>query len=95
MDIGYQAVQSAHALREFIHLHSDIDSQWYNNSNYLALLVVSNVEELNYLLHKAEQQGIAVAAFHEPDLNNELTAIAIAPGEMSRRLCRRLKLLGS
>jgi hypothetical protein len=39
---GQQAVQAAHALREFIQHHPEVDRDWYERSNTLALLAVED-----------------------------------------------------
>jgi hypothetical protein len=43
----------------------------------LALLSVASESELEALAEAAERKRIPVALFREPDLNNELTAIAL------------------
>ena len=87
---GPRAVQMAHALREFVARYPAIDAEWYRTSNTLALLEVSSEPDLAKLAQRAERRGVPVARFHEPDLDNALTAIAIAPSGKS--LCRVLPL---
>jgi len=89
---GYQAVQSAHALRLFSEEHPEIDREWYKVSNYLCLLAVQNESELYSLIGQAKDLEINISVFREPDINNEITAIAIAPGIKSKELCSKLKL---
>ena len=74
-----QAVQATHAARQFHHEYPEIDQKWFETSNTLAFLSVPNEQALGVLLEKAASRGIPVAAFHEPDRDNELTAIAIGP----------------
>lgn len=74
---GQQAVQAAHAMREFAEHHPEHDRAWYRESNTLAFLAVPNERALGVLLKKARRRDIPVAAFHEPDRNNEMTAIAL------------------
>jgi peptidyl-tRNA hydrolase len=76
---GQQAVQAAHALRQFVAEHPEIDQEWFRTSNTLALLSVRNEQALGVLLGKAVDRGIPVAAFREPDRGDELTAIALGP----------------
>jgi hypothetical protein len=76
---GAQAVQAAHALREFAATHPELDKLWYERSNYLALLVVPDEKALSQLLERAERRLIPVAGFREPDLGGTLTAVALAP----------------
>lgn len=44
------------------------------------------------LLHCAKTQELDCAAFYEPDINNELTAIAIAPSKLAQKLTSGLPL---
>ena len=92
LDPGYQAVQSMHALRQFTAEHPEIDKHWFEKSNYLGLLSVSNEHELNRLIEKASTQDIKFAVFREPDVDNQITAIAIEPGVKSKKLCSNLQL---
>lgn len=87
---GQQAVQAAHALREFVEHHPEVDRAWYTKSNTLAFLAVANEAALGVLLEQAERKGIAVAPFREPDRDNELTALALGPA--AKKLCSRLPL---
>ncbi len=87
---GQQAVQAAHAMREFQHKHPDLERTWYEASNTLALLVVDDEPALERLLERARWKGLAVSGFREPDRQNELTAIAIEP--RGKSLCQRLAL---
>lgn len=87
---GYQAVQSVHALRKFIEDHPQIDQAWYNQSNYLSLLSVADEQSLHNLIFKLQQRNIAYSVFTEPDIDNQITAIAIEPGDISRKLVSNL-----
>jgi peptidyl-tRNA hydrolase len=89
---GYQAVQSMHALRQFTAEHPEIDKQWFEQSNYLGLLSVSNESELARLIDKAHKEGIRFSIFREPDIEDQITAIALEPGLKSKKLCSSLKL---
>ncbi|MFW6243218.1 MAG: peptidyl-tRNA hydrolase [bacterium] len=93
IDLGSQAVQSSHAAIQFIYEHPEIAKQCYNISNYLVLLSVKNKKELLDLVDKFDQRGIHISKFHEPDLGNELTSIAIEPTSRARRLVSSLPLL--
>lgn len=85
-----QAVQACHAVveatREFLTpgmAHP-----------YMVLCGVKNEAELAREWERLKAYGVRVAAFHEPDRNGELTAVATEPlsGE-ARRPMRRYKLL--
>ena len=90
---GYQAVQSGHAGIQFQQEHRRIAKRWYTKSNYLIFLTVSNEQELERLISLADGSGLKVSVFREPDLNNEITAIAIEPSSVSDELTKNLKLL--
>lgn len=79
-------------MRQFSHQYPDIDRCWFDNSNYIALLSVSNEEEMHKLIEKAITKDIRLSIFREPDLDNRITAIALEPSDKSRRLCSCLKL---
>lgn len=91
---GYQAVQSCHAAIQFCfeHFEHQVTKEWYEKSNYLGLLVAKNELELNELAAKAQSQGIVVSVFREPDIGDEVTAIALEPGPRTKRLCSALPL---
>lgn len=92
LEPGYQAVQSMHALRQFTAEHPEIDRLWFDQSNYLGLLSVANETELYQLMEQAQMQGIEFSIFREPDIGDQITAIAIAPGAKSKKLCSKLPL---
>ena len=89
---GQQAVQSSHALAQFIFEHTQIAQIWFKDP-YLAQLSVETEDELNYLIQKLEKSNITYSIFREPDLNNQITAIAIEPSDKSRRLLSSLPLM--
>ena len=89
---GAQAVQAAHALREFAESFPDVDRSWHAGSNTLALLAVPNEAALVGVLRKAQDRGIRVACFREPDFGDQLTALAVEPSQAAQRLCRALPL---
>jgi hypothetical protein len=87
-----RAVQAIHALREWVDTHPIADQAWYETSNTIAFLEVDDEPRLRRLLDRARERGIPVAAFTEPDLDDQLTAIVLAPGRDARRLCSSLPL---
>lgn len=89
---GPQAVQSCHAALQFAMEHPEMTARWFGDSNYLALLSVPNEEALQRLLAKAKKRGLRYSIFQEPDLGNAVTAIALEPGDLSRRVCSNLPL---
>lgn len=87
---GQQAVQACHALREFVEEHPDADREWFRESQTLVLLSVPDERALARLGVKAVRAGVPHSCFREPDLNDSMTAIAIAPS--GARLCKRFPL---
>lgn len=94
LSLPYQAVQSGHASVDFQYEHPEIAKDWQQNSNYLIFLSVESEHRLERLASKAESKGILITRFHEPDINNELTAVAFEPSDKSKRILSNVKLLG-
>jgi peptidyl-tRNA hydrolase len=92
LPVGAQAVQAGHALAGYSLNHTESFKQWYECSNYLCYLAVSNEEELRALKTKAEGREIALFAFHEPDFDEALTAICLEPTLDSKKLTSCLPL---
>jgi hypothetical protein len=92
MSAGYQGVQSIHAGIQFVFEHPEFAKAWYTQSNYLGFLSVQNEFELNKLIEKAIENNIKFSIFREPDIGNQITAIALEPGKLSKKLCSNLKL---
>jgi hypothetical protein len=56
-------------------------------------LSVSNEEDLLKLIEKCEKLGITYTVFKEPDLNDSITAIAIEPSQLTKKVVSHLPLL--
>lgn len=68
------AVQAGHAVAQFMLDHKNED--WDND--YLLYLKVNNLNDLNSIKTKVElNKSAKISKFYEPDINNELTAIAV------------------
>lgn len=80
-----QAVQAGHALAEFLLKRS---TDWCNGT--LVYLQVSNESELKSLLSCLECDKICYEKFVEPDIGNEITAIASLG---SNKYFKKLRLL--
>lgn len=89
---GYMSVQAMHAAIQFQHDHPEYAAVWYKQSNYLGFLSVANEYELTQLIDKALSLDIKISVFREPDIENQITSIAIEPGSNSKKLCSNLKL---
>ena len=94
LNIAVQSVQASHAAIDFQYQHSVEAKEWQRKSNYLALLTVSNEQELIKLVTKAILLGIKHTIFREPDLDNQITAVAFEPSDMSKKLTSSCPLLG-
>lgn len=90
LDWGVQSVQSTHAAINFTQKYPAETHQWFTTSNYLWQCACKDEFELEGLAQKAEKLGLKIVRFFEPDINNQLTAIAIEPGEQTRKLVRNL-----
>lgn len=89
---GLQAAQAVHAAFEFSDQHAEDTAAWLHGSNYLIIVAVPNEYELMGLIETAHAKGIYHTAVREPDVGDELTAVAFQPGDAARRLCSALPL---
>lgn len=53
---------------------------------------MANESELQQLAEEAASYDILVSVFREPDVDNQITAIALAPHPKSKKLCSRIPL---
>lgn len=81
-----QAVQAGHALAEY--LLRGPEHTWDNGT--LVYLGVSNEEKLKLWKYKLESREVPFVVFKEPDLNNEITALASIP--TNPKVFKQLKL---
>lgn len=84
MSVGYQAVQSGHAVAQWL---LENPKQTWNN-NYLIFLTADIERTMNRLDILDKEYTV----FKEPDLNNAITAIAYLGDGKS---LKNLKLLGN
>lgn len=91
---GYQATQAAHALADLLIAEPVRASQWAETSNSLIALAAKSEADLHALEVKARALGLTYQAFREPDLCDELTAIALSPSQANRRMLSNLPLAG-
>lgn len=94
LSIGVQVTQAAHAAIDFQHEHPQHSTEWHKHSNYLAVLTTKDEQSLTDLIVKASLRGIKYTVFREPDINNEITAVAFEPSIEAKKLCSNLPLLG-
>jgi peptidyl-tRNA hydrolase len=84
--------QAAHAGIDFQHQHPEIAKDWNRNSNYLIILSVENEAELQKYIYKFNHYGLCHTVFREPDIDNQITAVCVQPGERTSRLTSHLPL---
>lgn len=89
---GQQLAQSIHAARQFAADFPEIEKQWFEQSNTIVCLSVKNLFSLWELIDKAQRHNVKVSYFREPDLENQLTAIALEPTKKTSEICRGLPL---
>ena len=87
---AYRSCQAGHAVAEWLlHAPQEQREQWKNGT--LIYLGIQDEEELVQWCKKLDRKGIKWIGFREPDLDNQLTAIAcLSDG----RPFSNLKLLG-
>ena len=85
---SYRAVQGGHALAEFILRHPTQAKEWDNHT--LIYLQVDDEESLKLWADKLKYRDIPYEIFREPDIENEVTALACY---CDGRLFSNLKLL--
>lgn len=94
LPFGDRATQSSHAAIDFTQQFPSETNEWHKESNYLALLTVADEPELIKLIHKAESLNIKHSVFREPDLDNQITAVAFEPSDEAKRITSSCPLLG-
>lgn len=91
---GYQVAQTAHAVANFARFDSDAFTNWHSNSQYLVALQTPCAEALEDLLARALAAELTVHPFREPDIEDQLTAIAFSPDPRNKRFLACLPLAG-
>ena len=69
-------------------------NKWLIDSKYIVVLAVKDLKELMDLAKDLKDKGLGVTLNYEPDLDYQLTAIAINPGdyEKAKKLVRHVPL---
>ncbi len=91
---GLQMAQAVHAAFEFTRDHPTEVADWLLTSNYLVIVSVPDEDALYSLIERAGYRGITRTAVREPDIDDQITAVALGPGDAARRLCANLPLAG-
>lgn len=87
LSAGLKAAQAVHAARAFAAVYPDLEKSWFEVSNNVVVLEHDNLDDL---ANRLDAHGLALARFHEPDRDNELTAICVEPE--ARKSVSRLAL---
>lgn len=90
----YLTPQVTHAAMNFAFAYPAEGRVWHETSNSIIALTVQNERKLWEFSQKLTEKGIRFVEFREPDLGNELTAIAICPGPDVKKACSGLPLAG-
>lgn len=90
---GYKLAQSVHAAFNFSVEYKTEMQEWQKKSNYVCCLEASRFK-IEVLQAELDKLKIKYVIFEEPDIGNELTAIAVEaiPRELHRKLFKKLKL---
>lgn len=89
---GLQAAQAVHAAFAFQRDHPDEIRKWLVESNFLVIVAVPDEHALLDLIVQAARRGITRTAVREPDIGDEVTAVALGPGIGAQKLCANLPL---
>lgn len=92
MTAGQQLAQALHAAIRFAAEHPEELNSWMQDSEYICALSIPNEETILAFMKKISDLNIKYSIFREPDFDNQITALALAPGENSRRLCSQFSL---
>lgn len=90
---GQQLVQTAHSIADFAVEHPAEFNAWKHGSNYLCCLE-SGLDGILGLIERLKKLDIKHTIFREPDIGNEITAIAVEclPQIMHTKLFKNFKL---
>lgn len=89
---GQQMAQAIHAAHSFAFENPDQFRAWIESSGYLVVLSVPDEDGIYEMISKAISADIDYYAFREADFGDELTAVALQPGNIARELCKGLPL---
>lgn len=73
---GLKMAQACHAMRLFADEHAELERRWYTESSNIVIL---EHDELVGIARDLGSLGYAISHFHEPDLDDALTAVCVEP----------------
>lgn len=80
LSVAYRCVQGAHALSQYAMELNESFSVWDNQ--YLIFLSTPNLITLKEFVKQLKKQNVVYSSFKEPDLGNQITAIAFRAADM-------------
>lgn len=80
LSTGLKAAQACHALHAFTQTYPDITRAWEADNN----IVVLEHDDLLTTAEMLEGLGHSLVRFHEPDMDDALTAICVEPAAKKR-----------
>jgi hypothetical protein len=89
---GYQVVQTAHAIADFIHEHPAVSKQWKEESNSIITLSTKDEQSLTDYFNRLKELTPYVTSFYEPDVEDQMTAIAVYGTPSIRKVLSNLPL---
>ena len=86
--------QVAHATTEFAFNQTQAFNKWLVDSKYIVVLVEENLKALMELAKRLKDAGLRISLNYEPDLEYQLTALAVSPEdfEKAKKMLRHLPL---
>ena len=90
LSAGLMAAQAVHAFRAFTLAYPAETAAWDASNN----IVILQHEDIPTLADLLEACGLAVARFHEPDMDDQLTAFCVEPAAKRRVAGLRLAGMG-
>lgn len=94
LSAGYQIAQVAHAVADFSIRLPQTFQKWHGESQYIVSLATPCSTTLSNLFQQLIAEGHVAIPFHEPDLDHELTAFAVAPHPALKKRLSNLPLAG-
>lgn len=86
LSTGLKCAQACHAMHAFTSTYPDQTREWEDSNN----IVVLEHEDIAGTADMLDALGLRLARFHEPDMDDALTAICVEPA--GKRHLRALSL---
>lgn len=79
-----------HASLDFSIKYPELTKNWHNSSNYIACLSAKDENHLKQLISNLQETDLKYIVFSEPDIDDQITSIAIEPSVLTAKLCSSL-----